>query len=118
ERPDLAGAATGNPQRADRVRAVHRSGGSGSIKSLAQPGGNAPGFLQFEFDLSAKWLELLKEVAPQITRVGVFRTFVTSGSAGQWAVIQAFSRAAGVECLMLPTSSAAQRILRASQTAA
>ena len=47
--------------------------GSGSIKSLAQPGGNATGFLQFEFDLSAKWLELLKEVAPQITRVGVFR---------------------------------------------
>ena len=75
--------------------------GSGSIKGLAQPGGNATGFLQFEFDLSAKWLELLKEVAPQITRVGVFRTFDTSGSAGQWAVIQAFSRAAGVELSLL-----------------
>ncbi len=75
--------------------------GSGSIKSLAQPGGNATGFLQFEFDLSAKWLELLKEVAPQTTRVGVFRTFDTSGSAGQWAVIQVFSRAAGVELSLL-----------------
>ena len=75
--------------------------GSGSIKSLAQPGGNATGFLQFEFDLSAKWLELLKEVAPQITRVGVFRTFDTSGAAGQWAVIQAFSRAARVELSLL-----------------
>ena len=78
--------------------------GSGSIKSLAQPGGNATGFLQFEFDLSAKWLELLKEVAPQITRVGVFRTFDTSGSAGQWAVIQAFSRAAGVELSLLDSA--------------
>jgi putative ABC transport system substrate-binding protein len=71
--------------------------GSGSVRSLAQPGGNATGFLQFEYDLSGKWLELLKEIAPQVKRVGVLRASDTTGSAGQWAVIQAFSRAAGVE---------------------
>ena len=71
--------------------------GSGSVRSLAQPGGNATGFLQFEYDLSGKWLELLKEIAPQVKRVGVLRESDTTGSAGQWAVIQAFSRAAGVE---------------------
>ena len=70
--------------------------GSGSVKSLARPGGNATGFLQFEYELSGKWLELLKEVAPQVKRVGVVRTD-TAGGVGQWAVIQAFSRAAGVE---------------------
>ena len=71
--------------------------GSGSIKSLAKPGGNATGFLQFEYDLAGKWLEMLKDIAPQVKRVAVCRAFDTSGSAGQWAVIQAFSRAAGVE---------------------
>jgi putative tryptophan/tyrosine transport system substrate-binding protein len=71
--------------------------GSGSINSLAQPDGNATGFLQFEYDLAGKWLELLKEVAPQVRRVGVLRVLETSAGAGQWAVIQAFSRGAGVE---------------------
>ena len=71
--------------------------GAGFVEGLARPGGNATGFLQFEYDLSAKWLELLKEVAPQVKRVGVMRTAASSGGAGQWAVIQAFSRAAGVE---------------------
>jgi ABC-type uncharacterized transport system substrate-binding protein len=71
--------------------------GSGSIESLAKPGGNATGFLQFEYDLAGKWLELLKEIAPQVKRVGVVREAGTSGGAGMWAVIQAFSRGAGVE---------------------
>ena len=71
--------------------------GSGVVNSMSQPGGNATGFLQFDYDLSGKWLELLKEVAPQVKRVGVLRDSGTSAGAGQWAVIQAFSRAAGVE---------------------
>ena len=71
--------------------------GSGSIESLANPGGNATGFLQFEYDLAGKWLELLKEIAPQVKSVGVMREAGTSGGAGMWAVIQAFSRGAGVE---------------------
>ena len=71
--------------------------GSGVADSMSQPGGNATGFLQFDYDLSGKWLELLKEAAPQVNRVGVIRDSGTSAGAGQWAVIQAFSRAAGVE---------------------
>src|SRR5215472_14440862 len=47
--------------------------GSGFIKSMARPGTNATGFTQFEFGLSAKWLELLREIAPQVTRVGIVR---------------------------------------------
>ena len=47
--------------------------GAGFVESLARPGGNATGFLQFEYSLSAKWLELLKEIAPGITRVAVLR---------------------------------------------
>src|SRR5262249_49700134 len=82
--------------------------GSGVANSLSQPGGNATGFLQFDYDLSGKWLELLKEVAPQIKRVGVLRDAGTSAGAGQWAVIQAFSRAAGVELSPIDPRSAAE----------
>ena len=81
--------------------------GSGLVDSLARPGGNATGFLQFEYDLAGKWLELLKEVAPQIRRVGVLRVVETSAGAGQWAVIQAFSRGAGVELSPIDVRSAA-----------
>jgi putative tryptophan/tyrosine transport system substrate-binding protein len=81
--------------------------GSGVINSMSRPGGNITGFTQFDYDLSGKWLELLKEVAPQVKRVGVFRDLGTSAGAGQWAVIQAFSRAAGVELSPLDPRSPA-----------
>jgi putative ABC transport system substrate-binding protein len=70
--------------------------GNGYVESLARPGGNTTGFTQFEYGLSAKWLELLKEAAPAVTRVGVLRE---SGGAGigQWAVIQAAAASLGVE---------------------
>ena len=72
--------------------------GSFQVASLARPGGNATGFTQFEYGLSAKWLEILKEAAPGITRVGVLRE---SGVAavGQWAVIQAAASPLGVEVI-------------------
>ena len=82
--------------------------GSGVANSMSQPGGNATGFLQFDYDLSGKWLELLKEVAPQVKRVGVLRDSGTSAGAGQWAVIQAFSRAAGVELSPIDPRTAAE----------
>jgi len=82
--------------------------GGGFIKSLAKPGGNATGFLQFEYDLAGKWLEMLKDIAPQVKRVAVCRDFDTSASAGQWAVIQAFSRAASVELSPIAVRSAAE----------
>jgi len=71
--------------------------GAGNVASLARPGGNATGFLQFEYNLSGKWLELLKEIAPQVRRVGVLRTPGAGASIGQWAVIQAFAPPLGVE---------------------
>jgi ABC-type uncharacterized transport system substrate-binding protein len=70
--------------------------GTGYIASLARPGGNATGFTQFEYTLSGKWLQLLKEIVPSITRAAVLRE---SGGAGigQWAVIQAVASSLAVE---------------------
>jgi ABC-type uncharacterized transport system substrate-binding protein len=70
--------------------------GAGFVDSLSRPGGNATGFTQFEYSLSGKWLELLKEVAPRVTRVGVLRETGPAG-VGQWAIIQAVAQSLGVE---------------------
>jgi putative ABC transport system substrate-binding protein len=75
--------------------------GAGFVASLARPGGNITGFTQFEYSLSGKWLQLLKEIAPGVTRVGVLRDPTGSGGVGQWAVIQAFAELIGVECIPL-----------------
>jgi putative tryptophan/tyrosine transport system substrate-binding protein len=61
--------------------------GSGFVKTMARPGTNATGFTQFEFGLSAKWLELLREIAPQVARVGVVREIEGQVGIAQWAVI-------------------------------
>jgi ABC-type uncharacterized transport system substrate-binding protein len=62
--------------------------GAGFVKSLARPGGNATGFIQFEYTLSGKWLELLKQIAPSVTRVAVLRDAAITSGIGQFAVIQ------------------------------
>jgi putative tryptophan/tyrosine transport system substrate-binding protein len=62
--------------------------GAGFVESLAHPGGNATGFMQFEYALSGKWLELLKEVAPRVTQVGVLRDLSIAAGAGQFGVVQ------------------------------
>jgi putative tryptophan/tyrosine transport system substrate-binding protein len=71
--------------------------GSGWVESLSRPGGNATGFLLFEYDLSAKWLELLKEIAPGVTRAAVLRDPTAMAGIGQFAVIQSVARSVGVE---------------------
>jgi ABC-type uncharacterized transport system substrate-binding protein len=71
--------------------------GSGFVESLSRPGGNATGFLLFEYDLSAKWLELLKEIAPSVARAAVLRDPTAIGGIGQFAVIQSVARSVGVE---------------------
>jgi len=75
--------------------------GAGFVKSLARPGGNITGFMLFEYGLAGKWLDLLKEVAPQLARVAVIREQLAGGvgsvGVGQWAVIQAFASPMGVE---------------------
>jgi putative ABC transport system substrate-binding protein len=67
------------------------------VKSLSQPGGNATGFLAFEYSLSAKWLELLKEIAPGTTRAAVVWDPAIPAGIGQFAVIQAMAPSVGVE---------------------
>jgi putative tryptophan/tyrosine transport system substrate-binding protein len=71
--------------------------GAGFIANLARPGGNATGFTVFEYGLSAKWLELLKEIAPQVTRAGVLRDPVLTTGIGQFAAIQSVAPSLGVE---------------------
>src|SRR5215471_11077653 len=71
--------------------------GSGFVKSLARPGTNATGFTQFEFTLSAKWLELLREIAPQVARVGIVREVEGQAGIAQWAVIGAAASPFGIE---------------------
>jgi putative ABC transport system substrate-binding protein len=71
--------------------------GSGLVESLSRPGGNATGFLVFEYDLSAKWLELLKEMVPSVTRAAVLRDPAAIPGIGQFAVIQSAARSVGVE---------------------
>jgi putative ABC transport system substrate-binding protein len=66
------------------------------VDSLAQPGGNATGFIQFEYGISAKWLELLKEIAPGVKRVAVLRDAATSGT-GQFGALQSVAPSMGVE---------------------
>jgi putative tryptophan/tyrosine transport system substrate-binding protein len=71
--------------------------GAGLVQSLAHPGGNVTGFTQYEFGLSAKWLELLKEIAPGVRRVAVFRDSATTSGIGQFGAIQSVAPSVGVE---------------------
>jgi putative ABC transport system substrate-binding protein len=75
--------------------------GAGFIDSLARPGGNATGFVQFEFGLSGKWLELLKEVAPGVTRVAVLREPGLTAAIAQFAALQAVAPSLRVDLVPL-----------------
>ena len=63
--------------------------GAGFVKSLARPGGNITGFASFEYAIGAKWLEILKEIAPSVTRAAVLRDSTLAAGIGQFAAIQA-----------------------------
>jgi ABC-type uncharacterized transport system substrate-binding protein len=82
--------------------------GSGFVESLAEPGGNATGFMMFEYDLSAKWLELLKEIAPTVTRAAVLRDAALTAGIGQFAVIQSVARSVGIDVKAINLSDAAR----------
>jgi putative ABC transport system substrate-binding protein len=71
--------------------------GAGYVDSLARPGGNVTGFISFEYSLSGKWLELLKEIAPGLTRVAVLRNAATPSGPGQFGVIQTVAPSLRVE---------------------
>jgi putative ABC transport system substrate-binding protein len=70
--------------------------GAGFVESLARPGGNATGFTQFEYGTAGKWLELLKEIAPGLTRAAVLRDPTITAGIGQFAAIQSMAPSVGV----------------------
>jgi len=71
--------------------------GAGIVQSLARPGGNATGFMNFDFSMGAKWLELLKEIAPEVTRVAVLRDAANPSGIAAFSVIQAIAPLLRVE---------------------
>jgi len=71
--------------------------GAGFVASLARPGGNSTGFTSFEYSLASKWLELLKEIAPRVTRAAVVRDPSNPGGIGEFAAIQGAAASSGVE---------------------
>ncbi len=71
--------------------------GAGFVESLAHPGGNVTGFMNYEYSLSGKWLELLREIAPGVTRAAVLRDPTVGSGTGQYATIQAVAQSLGVE---------------------
>jgi len=71
--------------------------GAGFVESLARPGGNVTGFVQYEYSLAGKWLELLKEVAPHVSRVAVIRDPTRGPGTAQFAAAQAVAPSLGIE---------------------
>ena len=71
--------------------------GAGFVDSLSRPGGNATGFVLFDYSLSTKWLELLKEIAPGVKRVAVLRDAAIASGTGQWGAISSAAPSLGVE---------------------
>ena len=82
--------------------------GSGLVRSLAQPGGIATGFLLFEYSIASKWLEMLKEIAPRVARVAVLRDAATAAGVGQFAAIQAVAPSIAVESSPLDVRDASE----------
>ena len=87
--------------------------GAGFVDSLARPGGNATGFTTFEYGFGAKWLELLKQIAPGVKRVAVLRDPANPAGSGQWGAIQSAASSAGVELTSISTRVATEDIERA-----
>jgi putative ABC transport system substrate-binding protein len=115
ENPDIivAGGGTTTPpvlQATSKIPVVFATAidpvGGGMVESLAHPGANATGFMQFDYSLSAKWLELLKQAAPSIDRVGVIRDPTVPSGIGQFAVIQSVAGSLGVDVVPIGTRDA------------
>jgi len=82
--------------------------GSGFVETLSQPGANATGFMMFEYNLCGKWLELLKEIAPNVTHAAILRNAGTAPGIGQFAVIQAMAPLVGIEVSSIDLRGPAQ----------
>jgi putative ABC transport system substrate-binding protein len=82
--------------------------GSGFIDSLSRPGGNATGFLQFEYSFGGKWVELLREIGPEVVRAAVLRDARLPAGVGQFAVIQSVAPSLGIEVTPVNVRDAAE----------
>jgi putative ABC transport system substrate-binding protein len=82
--------------------------GAGFVASLARPGGNVTGFTNFEYSIGGKFLELLKEIAPRVTRAAVLRDAADPAGIGQWGAIQTAAPSFGVELTPIGLSNAAE----------
>jgi putative ABC transport system substrate-binding protein len=82
--------------------------GAGLVDSLARPNGNATGFTSFAYDIGGKWLGLLKEIAPRVTRVAVIRDSAINAGVGQWSAIQTAAPSFGVEVTPINLSTAGE----------
>ena len=82
--------------------------GAGFVASLAQPGGNATGFTIYEYGIGAKWLELLKEIAPRVTRVGILRDPANVAEIGMFGAIQSAAPLLGMEVRPISLSDASE----------
>ena len=82
--------------------------GAGYVNSLSRPGGNATGFMIFEYSLCGKWVELLKEIAPGVTRAAVLREPTLAAGIGQFAVIQSVAPSVGVDVIPINMRDAAE----------
>jgi putative ABC transport system substrate-binding protein len=82
--------------------------GGGFVDTLAQPGGNVTGFMQFEYSFSGKWLELLKQIAPQVTRAAVLRNPDNRAGTGEFGAIQSMAQSLGVELRPVDTRDAGE----------
>src|SRR5262245_61082957 len=90
--------------------------GAGFVDSLARPGGNATGFINFEYGIGAKWLELLKQMVPELTRIAVIRDPAITAGIGQFGAIQSAAPSFGVELttVNLRDAGESQRAVAAS----
>src|SRR5579859_1755712 len=82
--------------------------GSGFVNSLSRPGGNATGFMLFEYGLCGKWLALLKEIMPDVKRAAVLRDPATAGGIAQFAVIESVAPSVGVDVSLINLDDAAE----------
>jgi putative ABC transport system substrate-binding protein len=80
--------------------------GAGFVDNLVRPTGNATGFASFGYDIGGKWLELLKEIAPRVTRVAVLRDSALTAGVGQWSAIQTAAPSFGVEAVPISLNDA------------
>jgi putative ABC transport system substrate-binding protein len=82
--------------------------GAGFVESVSRPGGNATGFMMFEYGLSGKWLELLKEIAPGVTRAAILRDVSIAAGIGQFAIIESVAPSVGVDVTPIDVRDAAE----------